>query len=368
MSIYKQLGVDTYINARGTITNFGGSLMHSDVLQAMKEASEHFVDIRELHRKAGEYIASLLDVEAASVVNGAAAGLAISAAAIMAGTNKGYILQLPDTKGLKNEAIIIKCHRSEYDQAVLMAGARFVEVGSTAFCCIEQLENAISDKTAMMVFSVEAETMRGSIPFRDVASIMDKHDIPIIVDCAAEIPPVSNIRKYLDEGASLVVFSGGKEIRGPQSSGLILGKKQLIEACDLNCCPHHSLGRAMKIDKETICGLVKAVELFVSRDYEEELRKWDLMANYFADELSSAHIAARTGHPIEPGIEPKVITRAYLSFKDYSGFEIYGYLVARGLITGADSSEVILNPQCLQEGEEKKIVEIIKNLEEELYK
>ena len=367
MKIYERLGVGTYINARGTVTNFGGSLMHPDVLQVMKEASENFVDVRELHKKAGLHIASLLGVEAASVVCGAAAGLAISAAAVMAGTNKGYILQLPDTKGLKNEAIIIKCHRSEYDQAICMSGAHFLEVGSTAFCCAEQLENAISENTAMMVYSVEAENMRGSIPFSDVASIMNRYAIPIIVDCAAEIPPVNNISKYLDAGASLVVFSGGKELRGPQSSGLILGRKDLIEACDMNCCPHHSLGRAMKIDKETICGLVRAVELFVSRNYDERLKEWDSLASDLADELRSVHIITRTGHPTEPGIEPKIITRAYVSFIGFSGFEIYDRLLKKGVVVGDGSEEIVLNPQCLQKGEEKKIIQIIKDLEKELY-
>lgn len=367
MEIYERLGVRTYINAKGTITDYGGSLMDEDVLRVMEEASHNFIDIRELHKKAGEYIARILGVEACAIVSGASAGLAVSAAAAMAGKNVAHILQLPDTSGMKNEALILKCHRTEYDQSVRLAGARMIEVGSATHCCIEQLEDAVTEKTAMMIYSAESEKLRGSLPFRSIVSVMEKYGIPVIVDAAAELPPVDNITRYLDMGASLVVFSGGKEIRGPQASGLVVGKRELIEACDLNQCPFHSIGRSMKVDKETICGLVRAVELFAGKDYDKELSRWKAISTEIAEALAGPYVHTRVGYPQMPGTEPRIIARAYLSFAGFEGAEIQKRLYDEGLIVGADESEIIINPQCLACGEDKKVIEMVSKLTEELY-
>ena len=243
-SIYESLGVRTVIDAWGTVTALGGSLMAPEVLQAMQSAAGAFVDMSELHTAAGRRIADLLGVEACCVTCGAAAGLAIAAAACMTGTRRSYAYQLPDTTGMKDEILCLKCHRDLYDQGMLLSGAHFVEIGVTSSAFLQQIEDRITERTAAFFYTSEAETMRGSIPLPEIAALCRAHGIPIIVDAAAELPPKANIRKYLDDGASLVVFSGGKEIRGPQASGMILGSRELIAACDLNCCPNYGIGRS----------------------------------------------------------------------------------------------------------------------------
>jgi L-seryl-tRNA(Ser) seleniumtransferase len=159
-------------------------------------------------------------------------------------------LQLPDTSGMPDEALVLKSHRTLYDQALLLSGIRIKEIGTTSFACTEQVDAAISDRTALLFYASEAEPMRGSIDLDQIIPLMKTRRIPVVVDAAAEIPPKSNIHKYLDIGADLVIFSGGKELRGPQSSGLILGTDELVAACDANCCPNYSVGRAMNPDPQ----------------------------------------------------------------------------------------------------------------------
>ena len=264
MSVYEDLGVKPMINAWGTITKVGGSRMHPEVLDAMKEASRAFVDIYVLKDNAGARIASMLGVEAATITSGAASGLAIAAAACMAGDDPVKILELPNTHGMKDEALVLNSHRILYDQAMRLTGIKMIEVGLSTFATVEQVEAAITDKTALFFYAGESANSRGSLPLKDIAAVMKKHGVPVVVDAAAELPPVSNLTAFLEAGADLVVFSGGKEMRGPQSSGLILGTKDLVRNCTLNSYPDHGVGRSMKVDKETIVGLVKAVEIFIA--------------------------------------------------------------------------------------------------------
>lgn len=354
MDIYDELGVRKIINAWGTVTKVSGSLMDERVLQAMKEASKHYVLIEELHRKAGERIAELLDVEAACITSGAAAGIAVTAAAAMTFGNKARALQLPDTSGMKNEALVLKCHRTLYDQALPMTGIKVKEIGTTSFADIEQVEQAITEKTAMFFFAAEAEPMRGSVDAKEIIDLMHRYNLPAVVDAAAELPPAENIRKYLNLGADMVIFSGGKEIRGPQSSGLILGTKKWIKACNANCCPQYSIGRPMKIDKETIVGLVKAVELFVSKDYEIEITKWkNLSLKIFEILRKDKRAEVRTGYPTEPGIQPANILRVYIKPLRKSAAEVYEELteLPTPIYTHLDKEELVINPQCLRESE-----------------
>jgi L-seryl-tRNA(Ser) seleniumtransferase len=352
MNVYEQLGIKTVINAWGTLTMLGGSLMERETTEAIKEAAGYFVNMNELHEKAGRKAAELLGVEAACITSGAAAGIAISAAACMAGTNKANILQLPDTGGMKNEIIILKCHRTLYDQALLLSGARVIEIGTASFVCIEMLEKAITEKTCMFFYASEAESLRGSLKIQELVPLLKRHDIPLVVDAAAELPPKSNITKYLDEGADLVIFSGGKEIRGPQSSGIIAGRKDLIQACDLNCCPNHSVGRSMKIDKETIIGCVKAIELFMKRDYDGEMRRWESWVDRIINALGNkAEIKIWKGTPLEPGVEPRIIPRAYISSSKARAVEIQQKLLdcVPAIKAGIEAGALAINPQCLYE-------------------
>lgn len=362
MGVYRDLGVSPVINVLGTVTMVGGSRMDPRVLDAMSEAAGSFVNMRELHRNAGRTIAQLVSAEAACVTSGAAAGLAIAAAACMAHADPAKILQLPDTTGMPNEALVLKAHRILYDQAIRLAGAEFVEVGVTSFASLEQVEASITNRTALFLYAAEASSMRGSLPLRDLAVLLRHHGIPLVVDAAAELPPVSNLSAFLSDGADLVVFSGGKEIGGPQSSGLILGATQLIEDCNANCFPNYSIGRAMKTDKETIVGLVKAVELFVQRDYDAIFDRWEKIVDAVVSAVNGLPgCTARKGHPTEQGIQPKEIPRAYITADNLSGAELLDRLL-RGepsVVAGMEDSEIALNPQCMTETEVQPLIDAL---------
>lgn len=360
--IYDELGVQKVINAWGTVTRLGGSRMAPEVLQAMESASHSFVDMAELHAAAGKRIARLLGVEACCVTCGASAGLAVAMAACMTGGRASYAYQLPDTTGMKNEVVALKCHRDLYDQAILLSGARFVEVGVTAFSFLQQVEDRIGDQTAALFYTSEAETMRGSIPFRQVAELCRSKGVPVIVDAAAELPPLSNINRYLDEGASLVVFSGGKEIRGPQASGMILGSRELIAACDLNCCPNYGIGRPMKVDKENICGLVRAVELFTKRDYGRQMEIWEGYAHRLYDGLKgNSHLELKLGYPLEPGVQPACILRLFVRPLSLTADEFCARLIAHrpSIQTFRYQDQFVVNPQCLEEEELQPVIDAI---------
>ena len=361
--IYSELGVEKIINAWGTVTKLGGSRMAPEVLDAMRSAAGAFVSMDELHAAAGRRIAELLQVEGCCVTCGAAAGLAIAAAACMTGTRTSYAYQLPDTAGMKDEVLALKCHRDLYDQAILLSGARFVEVGVTSYAFLEQIEDKITEKTAAFFFTSEAEQMRGSIPFAQIAELCRKHQVPVIVDAAAELPPVSNIRRYLEEGASLVVFSGGKEIRGPQASGLILGSRELIEACDLNCCPNYGIGRTMKVDKENICGLVKAIELFSRKDYDRQMQVWETYARTLYDGLKDEpRLELALGYPSEPGVQPACILRLFIKPLHMAAADLHDKLIQHkpGVYTFLYRDQIVLNPQCLEESELQTVIDAVR--------
>lgn len=363
--IYSTLGVTKVIDAWGTITKIGGSRMDPRVLEVMTEASKSFVEMDELHLKAGAHIAKLLDVESCCITCGASAGIAIAVAACMTGINPVNSYQLPDTTGMKNEILMLKCHRTLYDQAILLSGAKIKEIGTTSYVFPEQIENAISATTAAFFYATEAEAMRGSIPFEKIVEVCNKYKVPIIVDSAAELPPKSNIRRYLDAGASLVIFSGGKELRGPQSSGLILGKKELIEACDLNGSPNYGVGRPMKIDKENICGIVKAIELFIEKDYEIQMKTWESYVMLLKDGLSkNPNIKLRTGYPDEPGVQPTCILRLYICPTEMPAFLLHKKLIECNpkIYTHHYKEEIVLNPQCLEKEELEIIIDAINKI------
>jgi L-seryl-tRNA(Ser) seleniumtransferase len=272
MSIYEELGIAPIINAGGTLTTLGGSLRLPAVVEAMAQASRAFVPMAELHLAAGRRIAELAGVEAAHVCAGAAAGIALMAAACMAGADGEKIRQLPDTAGMRSTFVVHRHHRHGYDQALRVAGGAFHEVEADA----EELERAVRAPGVAGVFYTIAWNLHGKVlPLPQVAEIAHAHGVPVLVDAAAEVPPVENLWRFHKEGADLVTFSGGKALRGPQSSGLILGRAGLIEACRLNDCPNHSIGRSMKTGKEDIAGLLKAVELYVQRDHHAEELVWD---------------------------------------------------------------------------------------------
>lgn len=264
---YADLGVRPFINCIGTITTLSGSLALPEVRQAMYEASTGYVKIAELMDAVGTRIAQLMQCDYAIVTAGCAAALTQVTAACVAGDDPQKIARLPDTEGMKDEVIVLKSHRVGYDRAVTAVGTRFVEVSSAA-----ELEAAYSERTAMIfVFGDAAD--RGEISVRDLAASGHAHGVPTFVDAAAERPDAPNW--YLEQGVDAVAYSGGKCLRGPQASGLVLGRKDLLKAAFLNGCPHGSIGRPMKVAKEEIMGLLAAVEQWVVRDHKAEWKEWE---------------------------------------------------------------------------------------------
>jgi len=364
MNIFDKLGVKSGINVCGTKTSLGGSRLPPEVIRAMADVAQSFVPMHEFHRKAGEYIAELLNVDACCITCGAAAGLTISAAACITRGDRSKVLQLPDTAGTPDEILMLKAHRILYDQALRLTGVKIREVGVTSFAALDMLEAEISDRTALFVYIAENENIRGSIPLTDITPVLKRYGIPIIVDAAAELPPFENIGKYLDMGADLVIFSGGKEIRGPQASGLIIGNKELIDACHANCCPNHSIGRPMKISRETIAGLVAAVELFVRKDYKLQMEVWeDMTRRIYASLENRSDVQVRTGFPTEPGVQPANILRAYVKPLDMTAVTLHGKLLNAPTPVFVDlyNDEIVLNPQCLEPDEIEPLISILCN-------
>src|SRR5271167_3648106 len=257
---YQKLGVAPFINAAGTYTVLSGSTMPDEVQGAIALASLQPVNILELRDAAGEYLAKRLKCEAALVTSGAAAALTVGTAACVTLGNKNAILNIPtDMAGLKNEVIVQKTHRYDYDHAIRNCGTRYVEVET-----LEDYEQAFDNKTAMTLFFNAAEG--GKISREDWIRVAHKHGIPCFNDAAADLPPISNLWKYTQMGFDLVTFSGGKGLRGPQCTGLLLGRKDLIDAAKQNNSPYsNTVGRGLKVAKEEIVGLVAAVDWFLDQ-------------------------------------------------------------------------------------------------------
>jgi L-seryl-tRNA(Ser) seleniumtransferase len=255
--------------------------MHPEVVAAMNYAAKHFVAIDELQEAAGERIAELLGCEAAIVTSGAAAALTIGTAACLTGENPAYVSQIPDLKGLKNEVIIQRSHRFLYDHAIRNCGVKLVEIDTAA-----ELETAINRNTAMMMFFNDNEP-KGEIKAAEFVALGRKHGIPTFNDAAADLPPTENLWKYLSMGFDPVAFSGGKGMRGPQNAGLLVGRKDLIKAAGLNSAPHaDSIGRGHKVSKETILGMVVAVQTYLKRDSAAETKEWQRRIELLAESLA----------------------------------------------------------------------------------
>jgi len=281
---FKELGVRPFINAAGTFTTLTASLMHPEVVEAINYASKTFVPLNDLHDAAGKRIAELIGCESAVVTSGAAAALTIGTAACVAGKNPEWIKQIPDLAGtgMKSEVIVQKSHRYGYDHAVRNCGIKMIEVETA-----EELEKAVSEKTAMMLFFNDADP-RGKIKIKEFVELGKKHKIPTFNDAAADAPPTENLAKYNKMGFDLVTFSGGKGIRGPQSAGLLLGRKDLIEAARMNCSPNSdSIGRGMKVNKEEILGMMVAVEVYLKRDAAAEWKEWERRAKVITDSVAA---------------------------------------------------------------------------------
>ena len=302
-NIYEELGVEPIINAVGPSTRLSGSIMRPEVAEAMRQASEACVDIAELQARAGEVIAEITGAEAGYVTSGAAAGLLLGTAACVTGLDPGKMNRLPNTAGMKNEVIMARSHRNFYDHAVRSVGIELVEVGIAdrfSGAGVRDAEGweigaAITEQTAAVVYVAYAHTQPS---LAAVVAAAHEKGVPVIVDAAGQVPPVENLQRFIAEGADLVAYSGGKALGGPQSSGILCGRRDLIQAAalqhqDLDVmpelwdppqslidksklpgAPQHGIGRPCKVGKEEIAGLIKALRIFVAEDPEVRRGRW----------------------------------------------------------------------------------------------
>ena len=297
MTIYETVGVRTVINVAGPVTRLSGAPLHPEVAAAMAEAAQYCVRIEDVQEAAGRELAAATGAEAGYVTAGAAAGLALGAAACIAGLDVAAMDRLPDTTGLCNEIIVQRPHLTAYTHALRLAGAKLIEVGYLGFpgqgmTWPWQIETAITERTAALAYSFG--NAPGVVPLADVVTIAHRHGLPVIVDAAAALPPAENLRALIAAGADLVAFSGGKAIGGPQASGILVGRADLIASVALQHQdmdvypetwtwreryiasgilpgpPHHGLGRPMKVGKEEIVGLIVALRRFLARDHAAE--------------------------------------------------------------------------------------------------
>lgn len=397
-SIHDEFGVPRVINATGTKTRIGGSLIRQEAVEAMQRMATSFVRISDLQARASDLITDVTGAESGYVTSGANAGMVLGAAAAIAGKDLGVINRLPNTDGVADEIIMPRTHRTGYDHAFRAAGATIVDVGTndyhlgTGSSNVElwEIGEAISDQTAAIGYVQKPYTYP---PLDDIATLAHDHDIPVIVDAAAELPPVENLSRFVDEGADLVVFSGGKAIRGPQTTGILAGRHDLIESAalqhldmhaasdvwappaelididTLNGVPRQGIGRSMKVGKEELAGIIKALEIFVEADHERQARKWHQMSTRIADELANKTVLdTRVTDGEDSAVAPEVVATVLSNQTDRSATELVSALRTENprVFVGADrlhANEFTVNPMCLQDSEISYVVDrIVSNL------
>ena len=390
VSIYDQLGVKRIINARSYSTKAGGCVLPLEVLEAMREASQSCVRIEDLQEAASRVIAEVTGAEAGIVTSGASAALTLAAAACLAGLDVARMNQLPDTAGLRNEIVVHRSHRNDYDHALRLAGAKFAEVGFSYYTFPYEVENAITERTAAMFYLAGAAG--GVLPLDQFISIAHQHNLPVVVDASAELPPADNLRAFIAAGADLVAFSGGKHLRGPQASGILCGKKDLILSAALqhqdmdvfpetwparrliregvlSGPPHHGVGRGFKAGKEEIAGLVAALRLYPHRDFEAELTQWKNDMALVASQIEGiSGVLAKVVFPQASG-RPVPVVQIQID-PAVAGIDARG--VINALQEGnppicvfeklANSGHVVIMPEALQSGEAAIVARRLKEI------
>lgn len=357
MTTYDDLGIRPLINAAATLTRLGGSRMPPPVIEAMAAAAGAFVDLDALQLRVGARIAELTHNPACYVSSGAAAGITLAVAACIAGDDPAAIARFPYLEGTPSEVIVHRCQRNGYDYAIRQTGARLVEIGVAPGAQLWELEAAITPRSACVVYFAGAHFAQGALPLDQVIAAAHARGVPVIVDAAAQIPPIANLWRFTAEmGADIAVFSGGKGLRGPQSAGLVLGRPDLIAACRLNGSPNYSLGRPMKVGKEELVGMLAAVEWSLAQDEPALLEIYEAMVQFWLDGLrDEPGLRLARGFPSEAG-QPH--SRALVRVGPACGStrdQLVAALlhgdppVAVGLV---DGDTIALNPQTVAPGEE----------------
>ena len=391
MSIYQRMfGFKRIINASGTMTLLGGSLMPPEVIQAMSEAAEDWVKLDELLEKAGQIIADIAGVPACLITSGSAAAITLATAACITGKNREKMIKLPDTDGMKNEIIWQNGHYPAYASQFKAAGGKLVVVGRepilikvpevtrlrtlpafrTLGCTRETVETAITERTCALAYTqAHFSVHEGLVSLKEYCEIAHEHELPVIVDAASELPPVSNLGWFYEQGADLTCFSGGKAMYGPNDTGFLLGDKNLIEAATMQANPRSGIGRGFKVSKEQIVGLVVAVQRYANLDekarLKEEMDRAEYIVNSFKD---YPHVNAQIIYPDNTGLP---VPRVWLTLNEKT-LEITVDEVSTALREGEPSiytrehysrtGMLLIDVQVMRHGEEKIVVEKLKEV------
>ncbi len=364
--LYESIGVRPLINCKGTYTIISGSLTLPEVKQAMLEASKHFVHLDELMEAVGRRLAELTGAESGIVTCGCAAALTHATAAAVAGADPEKIQRLPDLSGLKDEVIAPLYSRNIYDHAIRMLGVKIIDVESE-----QELRAAIGPRTALVMVLGSPEDS-GPFGLAPIAAIARAHGVPVLVDAAAEGLTIPNV--HLQRGADLVAYSGGKALRGPQSAGLLLGDKRLVQAAWLHSAPHHALGRPMKVGKEDIVGMLAAVEMWVRRDHQAEWTTWTGWLDQIAHAV--AGLPSLTSEVLQPaGLSnrsPRLVIHWDSNRLGITGEEVERHLwqgdprIALGGSTGnrrtAAESTVTIMPWQMQPGDAEVVAGVLQRV------
>ena len=363
MGVYEKLGVRPVIHGSGTTTRYGGSIMRPETIEVMREAAQSLVNIDELNEAAGAAIARILGAPAALVTAGSTAGLVLQAAACMTGDDPAKITRLPDTTGMRREFVIQRAHRFSYDQAYRVPGGVLVEIGLGRRTAVFELENAITERTAGVVHLVSPFTSPpGVLSFEEVREVAHARGVPVLVDAASMLPPRDNLFRYLRGGADLVIYSGGKGIRGPQSTGILAGRRDLVRAATLNASPNQAIGRAAKTSKEEIVGIVNALELFLAEDEAVEMARYRDVCASIVDTLQDIQgLRALVEQDCVNRVIPHAVVYFEPSWKGPAGKAVRLALasgephiyVQQGALQGGYADEISVDPINLQPGDEK---------------
>lgn len=389
-SVYDELGVPVVLNAAGTKTRIGGSRIRPAAREAMGRAAESFVRLSDLQASASDRIAEATGAEAGYVTAGAASALTLGAAACIAGADLGKMARLPNVAE-PAEIVMPRTHRTGYDHALRAAGAEVVDVGTndrhlgTGSRNTEpwEIADAITDRTVAVAYMAKAYT---EPPLSTVTAIAHDHDVPVIVDAAAELPPTRNLRRFVDAGADLVAFSGGKAIRGPQTTGILAGRRdlvasvaaqhldmhaaedvwepphELLDPADLGGVPRQGIGRAMKVGKEELVGLLVALEEFVDEDHEALQATWHDRSRRVADALDPLPgVTTSVDDADEVAVAPEVRVGVDPATAVADATTVVGALRREDprVFVGADClpGAFTVNPMCLTDEETTSVID-----------
>lgn len=366
MDIYKSLDIEPIINAQGHFTILGGAVLPAPVREAMDIAGQSFVDIPELFVRASQKIALLTKNEAACICNGSSSGLLLAALACMTRGDAKAIANLPKLEGLPAEFIIHRSHRIPPDLPVLLSGAKWKEIGTSIGTRPIELEAAINEQTAGIFYMPGEDFQSGTLSLEDTRAIAAENNIPLIVDAAAELPPADNLWYFTRTmGADLAVFSGGKALCGPQSSGFIVGRPDLIRACQAIGFPNTGIARAMKVGKEEICGLLAALEWFLSINQQDRQARVVAVLDYWErafSEMPEIH-PVRTQPPAEYQPEWRIRLEIDANNSGISAMEIRNTLWNKSpriaVMVPPNGREIWLTPYTLHPGEETIVAEAL---------